>query len=183
MRMGMGMSMTMQKLDILVCGGGYVGLSAALAIKANAPSLDIAVIDAAPAEVWRKDQRASTIAAGAKRLLTTLGVWDAVAPEAQAVSEMIVTDSRTSDPVRPVFLTFGGEIEGAREDHSRLVGSTDPTQVIQGQPREFVSAPCCPAVGVLHERKDTPHSDARPGECTFFSHLRWISARSRSRPR
>ena len=104
--------MTIQKLDILVCGGGYVGLSAALAIKANAPSLDIAVIDAAPAEVWRKDQRASTIAAGAKRLLTTLGVWDAVAPEAQAVSEMIVTDSRTSDPVRPVFLTFGGEIEG-----------------------------------------------------------------------
>ncbi|KGF67568.1 2-octaprenyl-6-methoxyphenyl hydroxylase [Hoeflea sp. BAL378] len=104
--------MTIEKLDILVCGGGYVGLSAALAIKVNAPSLNIAVIDAAPAEVWRKDQRASTIAAGAKRLLTTLGVWDAVEPEAQAVSEMIVTDSRTSDPVRPVFLTFGGEIEG-----------------------------------------------------------------------
>ena len=103
--------MTTQSLDILVCGGGYVGLSAALAIKAAAPRLAIAVIDAAPAEVWRNDQRASAIAAGAKRLLTTLDVWQSIEPEAQAINEMVVTDSRTSDPGRPVFLTFGGEIE------------------------------------------------------------------------
>ena len=103
--------MTTQNLDMLVCGGGYVGLSAALAVKLAAPSLDIAVIDAAPADVWRKDQRASAIAAGAKRLLTTLDVWRQIEPEAQPINEMVVTDSRTSDPVRPVFLTFGGEIE------------------------------------------------------------------------
>lgn len=103
--------MTTESLDILVCGAGYVGLSAALAIKVAAPSLDVAVIDAAPAEVWRKDQRASAIAAGARKLLSTLGVWAEIEPEAQAINEMIVTDSRTSDPVRPVFLTFGGRIE------------------------------------------------------------------------
>ena len=103
--------MTTQSLDMLVCGGGYVGLSAALAVKLAAPSLEIAVIDAAPPEVWRKDQRASAIAAGAKRLLTTLDVWREIEPEAQPINEMVVTDSRTSDPVRPVFLTFGGEIE------------------------------------------------------------------------
>lgn len=103
--------MTTESFDILVCGAGYVGLSAALAIKVAAPSLDIAVIDAAPAEVWRKDQRASAIAAGARKLLSTLGVWVEIEPEAQAINEMIVTDSRTSDPVRPVFLTFGGRIE------------------------------------------------------------------------
>ncbi|AKI02956.1 Ubiquinone biosynthesis hydroxylase, UbiH/UbiF/VisC/COQ6 family [Hoeflea sp. IMCC20628] len=103
--------MTTETLDILVCGAGYVGISAALAIKLATPSLNIAVIDAAPAEVWRKDQRASAIAAGAKKLLTTLDVWSSIEPEAQAINEMVVTDSRTSDPVRPVFLTFGGEIE------------------------------------------------------------------------
>ncbi|WP_299869349.1 ubiquinone biosynthesis hydroxylase [uncultured Hoeflea sp.] len=103
--------MSTQTLDILVCGGGYVGLSAAVALKHAAPSLDIAVIDAAPPEVWRNDQRASAIAAGARRLLSTLDVWEAIAPEAQPINEMIVTDSRTSDPVRPVFLTFGGAIE------------------------------------------------------------------------
>ena len=55
-------AMTTQTLDILVCGGGYVGLSAAVALKLAGPSLDIAVIDAAPPEVWRKDQRASAMA-------------------------------------------------------------------------------------------------------------------------
>jgi 2-octaprenyl-6-methoxyphenol hydroxylase len=104
-------AMTTTTLDILVCGGGYVGLSAAVALKLAAPSLDVAVIDAAPPEVWRKDQRASAIAAGARRLLTTLGVWKDIESEAQAINDMIITDSRTSDPVRPVFLTFDGAIE------------------------------------------------------------------------
>jgi 2-polyprenyl-6-methoxyphenol hydroxylase-like FAD-dependent oxidoreductase len=40
-------AMTTTTLDILVCGGGYVGLSAAVALKLAAPSLDVAVIDAA----------------------------------------------------------------------------------------------------------------------------------------
>lgn len=103
--------MTKDAMDILVCGGGYVGLSAAVALKLAAPSLSIAVIDAAPPEVWRKDQRASAVAAGAKRLLSQLGVWDEIAAEAQPINDMVVTDSRSSDPVRPVFLTFGGAIE------------------------------------------------------------------------
>ncbi len=69
------------------------------------------MIDAAPPEVWRKDQRASAIAAGARRLLTTLDVWKDIEAETQAINDMIITDSRTSDPVRPVFLTFDGAIE------------------------------------------------------------------------
>ena len=103
--------MTDKPLDILVCGGGYVGLSCAVAIKLAAPAMAIAVIDAAPPEVWRKDVRASAVAAAGRRLLIQLGAWDRIAPEAQPINEMIVTDSRTSDPVRPVFLTFGGEAE------------------------------------------------------------------------
>ena len=64
-----------------------------------------------PQGVWRNDRRASAIAAAAAtRMLEHLDCWEAIAPEAQAITEMIVTDSRTSDPVRPVFLTFDGEI-------------------------------------------------------------------------
>ena len=43
-------------------------------------------------------------------MLDRLGCWEEIAPQAQAMTEMIVTDSRTSDPVRPVFLTFDGEV-------------------------------------------------------------------------
>lgn len=102
--------MTDDTRDILVAGGGYVGLSAAVAIKSAAPHLQVKVVDAAPADVWQKDQRASAIAAGASRMLDQMGIWQEIAPDAQPIMDMVVTDSRTTDPVRPVFLTFGGDV-------------------------------------------------------------------------
>ncbi len=97
--------------DMLVVGGGYVGLSAAVAVKQSAPHLEVEVIEAAPEHVWERDERASAIIAAASRMLDVLGVWDDILPEAQPINRMVVTDSRTSDPVRPVFLTFDGEVE------------------------------------------------------------------------
>jgi len=101
-------------LDMLVAGGGYVGLAAAVAVKQAAPHLKVEVIEAAPAGIWEKDERASAIIAAATRMLEVFGVWDEIAPDAQPINRMIVTDSRTSDPVRPVFLTFDGEVEEGR---------------------------------------------------------------------
>jgi Ubiquinone biosynthesis hydroxylase, UbiH/UbiF/VisC/COQ6 family len=100
--------------DMLVVGGGYVGLSAAVAVKQSAPHLMVEVIEAAPEHVWQKDERASAIIAAASRMLEVLGVWHEILPEAQPINRMVVTDSRTSDPVRPVFLTFDGEVEEGR---------------------------------------------------------------------
>ena len=97
-------------LDVLVAGAGYVGLATAVSLKQARPSLGVAVVDAAPAGAWERDTRASAIAAAACRMLDRLGCWAEIAPQAQAITEMIVTDSRTSDPVRPVFLTFDGEV-------------------------------------------------------------------------
>ncbi|MBB4230860.1 ubiquinone biosynthesis hydroxylase [Rhizobium mongolense] len=100
--------------DMLVVGGGYVGLSAAVAVKQAAPHLDIAVVEAAPEHVWQKDMRASAIIAAATKMLEVFGIWGEIQPEAQPITKMIVTDSRTADPVRPVFLTFDGEVEDGR---------------------------------------------------------------------
>jgi 2-octaprenyl-6-methoxyphenol hydroxylase len=101
-------------LDILVAGGGYVGLSVAVSIKKAAPYLKIAVIDGAPEDAWKKDGRASAIAAAASHLLTAIGVWDEILPFAQPINRMIITDSKTADPVRPVFLTFDGVVENGK---------------------------------------------------------------------
>ncbi|BCH13986.1 MAG: ubiquinone biosynthesis hydroxylase [Mesorhizobium sp.] len=111
-------------LDILVAGAGYVGLAAAVSLKQARPSLAVAVVDAAPAGIWQKDGRASAIAAAACRMLDQLGVWAEIAPEAQAITEMIVTDSRTSDPLRPVFLTFDGEVAPG-EAFAHMVANRD----------------------------------------------------------
>ncbi len=97
-------------IDILIGGGGYVGLSLAVAIKKAAPHLKITVVDAAPADAWKKDERASAIAAGAIRLLETIGCWEEILPQAEPIRRMIITDSKLAEPVRPVFLTFDGEV-------------------------------------------------------------------------
>lgn len=101
-------------LDVLVVGGGYVGLAVAVAVKQAAPHLAVEVIEAAPEDVWKKDPRASAIIAAATKMLEVFGIWDRIEPEAQPITRMIVTDSKTSDPVRPVFLTFDGAVEEGR---------------------------------------------------------------------
>ncbi|MBZ9937961.1 ubiquinone biosynthesis hydroxylase [Mesorhizobium sp. BR1-1-16] len=107
-------------LDVLVAGGGYVGLALALALKRGAPSLDIAVVDPAPQGAAARDGRASAIASAAREMLAALGVWQVLEPIAQPVEDMIVTDSRTRDPVRPVFLTFSRE-EGSAAPFAHMV--------------------------------------------------------------
>ena len=92
--------------DVVIAGGGQVGLALAAALKTSSPALDVTLVDAAAPGEGRREGRASTIAAGGRRLLERLGVWREVAGEAEPVTEMVVTDSRTRDTVRPVFLTF-----------------------------------------------------------------------------
>ena len=96
-------------VDVLIAGGGHVGLALALALRRAVPSLSVMLVDAtAPG---RHDGRASAIAAAGRRLLQTLGVWDAISVDSQPINDMIVTDSRTRDAVRPVFLTFSDRVD------------------------------------------------------------------------
>jgi 2-octaprenyl-6-methoxyphenol hydroxylase len=97
-------------LDVLIAGAGYVGLATAVSLKQARPSLRIAIVDAAPEGVWQRETRASAVAAAACRMLGRLGCWDEIQPQAQPITDMVITDSRTSDPVRPAYLTFDGEV-------------------------------------------------------------------------
>jgi 2-octaprenyl-6-methoxyphenol hydroxylase len=97
--------------DILVGGAGVAGLSLAIALRqALGPSFKIMVADPALGRPGG-DARASAIVAAARRLFEAIGVWEAVAAEAQPILDMRITDSRLTDAVRPVFLTFDGEVE------------------------------------------------------------------------
>ena len=98
-------------IDVLIAGGGYVGLSLAVALKQADPAMEIAVVDLREIEQMERDPRASAIVAAASRMLDHLGVWEEIRPQAQPMTEMIVTDSRLRDTVRPVFLTFDGDVE------------------------------------------------------------------------
>jgi 2-octaprenyl-6-methoxyphenol hydroxylase len=122
-----------ERLDVLVAGAGYVGLATAVAIRQARPGLSIAIVDAAPADAWKRDERASAVAAAAARMLNRLGCWTEIAPQAQPITEMIITDSRTTDPVRPVFLTFDGQVSEG-EPFAHMV----PNMVLNGALRQSV---------------------------------------------
>ncbi|MGP9821257.1 FAD-dependent monooxygenase [Salinarimonas sp. NSM] len=102
-----------QSWRIVVAGGGIVGLALALALKRAAPrAVDVTLADPALARDPASDRRAYAVAAASRRMLSALGVWAEIAGQAQEMREMVITDSHLADPVRPVFLEFGGE--GAR---------------------------------------------------------------------
>src|SRR5882724_2997913 len=101
-----------EKAEVLIAGGGFAGLALALALRQGlGASFRIMVADPAFAAGAKPDLRASAIAAAARRLFQTIGVWNAVAGGAQPILDMVVTDSKLKDAVRPVFLTFAGEVE------------------------------------------------------------------------
>jgi 2-octaprenyl-6-methoxyphenol hydroxylase len=111
-------------IDVLIGGGGFAGLALAIALRQGlGPSFSVAVADPAFAAGAKQDLRASAIAAAARRLFETIGVWGAVAADAQPILDMVVTDSKLHDVVRPSFLTFDGEIEPG-EPFAHMVENT-----------------------------------------------------------
>ncbi|MGD0148492.1 MAG: ubiquinone biosynthesis hydroxylase [Xanthobacteraceae bacterium] len=104
--------MARENVDVLIAGGGFAGLTLAIALRqALGPSFAVTVADPALGKSHAADERASAIVAAARRLFETIGVWDAVSGQAQPILDMVVTDSRLDDAMRPVFLTFAGEVE------------------------------------------------------------------------
>jgi 2-octaprenyl-6-methoxyphenol hydroxylase len=100
-----------EQVGVLIAGAGFAGLALAIALRqALGPSFQVMVADPTLGAAHGNDARASAIAAAARRLFEAIGVWERVAGEAQPILDMVVTDSRLADAVRPAFLTFGGEV-------------------------------------------------------------------------
>ncbi len=79
--------------DVAIVGGGMVGLTAALAL--GGAGVRVVVVDRAPPGALTDeayDGRASAIAAGSRRILAGVGVWDAIAPDAAPIADIRVSD-------------------------------------------------------------------------------------------
>lgn len=113
----MGYEATMQRdADIVIAGGGLNGPALALAL-AQA-GLRVVIVDARPAPARAEagfDGRAYALAIASARLLTAIGVWAAVAGQAQPILEIKTADGqRTGAP----FLHFDhAEIEEGPMGH------------------------------------------------------------------
>jgi 2-octaprenyl-6-methoxyphenol hydroxylase len=128
--------MTRNDVDVLIAGGGFAGLSLAIALRQGlGPSYAVTLADPMLGATHAEDERASAIVAAARRLFETLGVWKVVVGEAQPILDMVVTDSRLDDAVRPVFLTFAGEIEPG-EPFAHMIENRRLVQALQAKARE-----------------------------------------------
>ncbi len=84
----------MQKYDVLIVGGGMVGLTTALAIRQQSP-LTVAIVDTQPlADITPEaDVRVSAINAVSQQLLANLDVWPSIlAHRAQPYQQMHIWD-------------------------------------------------------------------------------------------
>ena len=75
-----------QRCDVAIVGGGMVGASLALALAGT--RLNVQLIEAVPPgsdEQPSFDQRSTALGNGARQILSTLGVWDQIAPIAAPI--------------------------------------------------------------------------------------------------
>jgi len=104
----------MGRADVLISGGGMVGLPLGLALAQG--GLRTVIADAAPpAKVLEPnfDGRVSALAYASVRMLRALGVWEGLAPHAQPIREILVTDGQVGKPASPFSLHFDAEEVGA----------------------------------------------------------------------
>jgi len=100
--------------DVVVVGGGMVGLPLGLALAQG--GLKVVVADTAPparALAPEFDGRVSALAYASVRMLTALGVWDHLVPYAQPIREILVTDGQAGKPASPFSLHFDAQEVGA----------------------------------------------------------------------
>jgi 2-octaprenyl-6-methoxyphenol hydroxylase len=93
--------------EIVIAGGGLVGLSLAVAL--GGAGLPVVLVDRdRPDDKLgeRFDGRSSAIARGSQQVLHALGIWDELAGEAQPIRDIRVTDGRPGEPASPFFLHY-----------------------------------------------------------------------------
>lgn len=101
-------------MDVVICGGGMVGLALALALGRG--GLKVAVVDSLPPSSTVEPQfdgRVCALAYAAVRMLRALDVWPHLKAEAQPIREILVSDGAVGRPASPFSLHFDAEEVGS----------------------------------------------------------------------
>ncbi|MDE1938170.1 MAG: FAD-dependent monooxygenase, partial [Alphaproteobacteria bacterium] len=101
-------------VDAVIGGGGMVGLTLGIALARC--GLDVVVADPVPeaqALAAGFDGRVSALAFASVRMFKALGIWEYLAPHAQPIEDILVTDAKLGAPPSPFSLHFDHRELGA----------------------------------------------------------------------
>jgi len=111
----------MKEWDVVIVGGGMVGASFALALRAT--SLRVLLIESVPPDSASQpsfDERTTALGNGSRQIFETLGVWPAMAADASPIRSIHVSDAGR----------FGVARLDAREQGVHAFGYVVPNRVI-----------------------------------------------------
>ena len=143
------------KTDIVIVGGSFAGLALARALAlALAHQVRITLVERQPAGATDVDPRAYALSAGSKRMLETLGVWADLAPHAEPVRAIDITNSALEHAIRPVLISYDNSI-----------GGNEPaTWIVEGaRLRSALLAAVAQTSGVSHQFQTEVQSFAADG--------------------
>ncbi len=93
--------------DIIIVGGGLNGCALALALVSG--GMKVTLIDRLPVETQilkEFDGRSYALALASTRALDAIGLWPTIAPDAQPMNEIKVTDGRAGEGPSPFWMHF-----------------------------------------------------------------------------
>jgi 2-octaprenyl-6-methoxyphenol hydroxylase len=134
---------------ILIAGGGISSLAFALALRRGAgDAVTVTIAEPGPPHS-ASGGRAYAVSPASRLMLEALGIWPALAPIAQPIRAMRITDSRPQDAFRPDYLGF-------RAGEDETLG-----HLLEAAPIAEVLAEACREAGVtfLHERIEAPQAE------------------------
>ena len=108
----------MKNCDVIIGGGGMVGLSLAIALAKG--GLDVVVADPVPQSAAldaKFDGRVCALSYASVRMFQALGVWEHLTSDAQPINDILVTDAKLGSAPSPFSLHFD-----AAEAHADALG-------------------------------------------------------------
>jgi 2-octaprenyl-6-methoxyphenol hydroxylase len=110
--MEQGLKFRTSRFDLVISGASFGGLALALAVaRTFEGQLSVALIDRVAPSPAPPSARAFAISAGSKHMLSALGIWDQIAPVAEPVSAIDITDSPLDAGIRPIVLSYDNHTE------------------------------------------------------------------------
>jgi len=154
--------------DVIVVGGGLVGLT--LAIACADGGLSTIVIEAESAEALTStayDGRSAAIAYGSQQVLQAIGAWDRIAPHAQPILDIRATDGGWHTKHEGHAYVHYSHLDLLDRKPAPVAADADPTVIMACEPE----APAAPFGYIVENRMTRIALLARAKECANLTHI------------